>query len=325
MKKLFKRLFLVLLAVIICTTAVFHKRILLMYGIVSKYISLEKEIDSMNQNFSIQPIEKIDYKDVIYKNTNNVPLTLDIYSPIKNIYKKSPVILYVHGGSWVYGDKSLPTALTPVLDTFREQGYTIISTSYELMRDKENFSKQVSDIKDTIRWINKNAEKYSLDTDEIGVFGISSGAHLSMMASYTSNSDFIDSDELKNYPCNVKYLIDFAGPTDLSLIDTTNLNFDLSKIFNSVSNKESTIQKFNPINYVNPYIPETLIIHSKSDNIVPFQSSKKLAEKCQQVKAHSKLISLNSSSHDLSEISSDDIINVSKGLLFFVISNSPLK
>lgn len=324
MKKLFKRLFLVLLAAIICTTAVFHKRILLIYGIASKYISLEKEIDSMNQNFSIQPIEKIDYKDVTYKNTNNVPLTLDIYSPLKNVYKKSPVILYVHGGSWVYGDKSLPTALTPVLDTFREQGYTIISTSYELMRNKENFEKQVSDIKDTLRWINKNAEQYNFDTDEIGLFGISSGAHLSMMAAYTDNNSFTDSDELKDYPCKVKYLIDFAGPTDLSLIDTANLNFDLKKVFNSVSDRDKTIQEFNPINYVNSSIPETLIIHSKSDALVPFKSSEELAEKCDQVKAQAKLIALNSSSHDLSEISTDDIINISKGLLFFVISNSPL-
>lgn len=324
MKKLFKRIFLLLLAAIICITAVFHKRIFLLYGIASKYISLEKEIDSMSNNFNIEPIEEIDYKDVTYKNTNGVPLMLDIYSPLKKIYKKSPVILYVHGGSWAYGDKSLPTALTPVLDTFREQGYTIISTSYELMRNKENFSKQVSDVKDTIRWINKNAAQYNLDTDEIGLLGISSGAHLSLMAAYSDDNDFTDSEELKDYPCKVKYLIDFAGPTDLSLIDTTNLNYDLSKIFSSISDKDKLIQDFNPINYVRSDIPETLIIHSKSDNLVPFKGSEELSEKCNQVNAHSKLIALNNSSHDLSEISSDDIINISKGLLFFVISNSPL-
>lgn len=323
MKQLFKRVFFILLAAIMCISAVFHKRIYLLYGIASKYISLEKEIDNIS-DFSIEPIEDIDYKDVTYKDTNGVPLTLDIYSPLKNVYKKSPVILYVHGGSWVYGDKSLPAALTPVLDTFREQGYTIISTSYELMRNKENFSKQVSDVKDTIRWINKNAEQYNLDTDEIGLFGISSGAHLSLMAAYSDDNDFTDSEELKNYPCKIKYLIDFSGPTDLSLLDTSDLNFDLSKIFSSISDKDEIIQKFNPINYVNSDIPETLIIHSKSDSLVPFKSSEELAEKCEQVKAHSKLISLNSSSHDLSEISSDDIISISKGLLFFVISNSPL-
>ena len=324
MKKFFKRLFLLLLAIIICTTLIFHKRILLLYGITSKYISMEKEIDSMNSDFNIEPITDIDYKDIIYKNTNGVPLTLDIYSPLKKIYKKSPVILYVHGGSWVYGDKSLPSALTPVLDTFREQGYTIISTSYELMKNEENFSKQVSDVKDTIRWIYKNASQYNIDTNEIGLFGISSGAHLSLMAAYSDDSDFIDDEELKDYPCNIKYLIDFAGPTDLSLLNTTDLNFDLSKIFSSISDKEKTIQEFNPINYVDSDIPETLIIHSKSDNLVPFESSEELSEKCNEVKAKSKLIALNSSSHDLADISSDDVINISKGLLFFVISNSPL-
>ncbi|WP_294374815.1 alpha/beta hydrolase [uncultured Clostridium sp.] len=324
MKKLFKTLFLILLAVIIGTSAIFYKRIFLLYGIASKYISLEKEIDNLDTEFNIDPIENIDYKDIVYKNTNGVPLTLDIYSPLKNVYEKSPVILYVHGGSWAYGDKSLPVALTPVLDTFREQGYTIISTSYELMREKEDFSKQVEDVKDTIRWINKNAEQYNLDTYEIGLFGVSSGAHLAMMAAYTDENAFTNSEELKTYPCKVKYLIDFAGPTDLSLIDTSDLNFDLSKIFTSITDTDETIQKFNPINYVTSDIPKTLIIHSKSDALVPFEGSEKLVEKCAQVHAKSKLIALNSSSHDLSDISNDDIINISKGLLFFVIANSPI-
>ena len=309
MKNLFKKLFLILLIGIVCISVVFSKRIYLLYGIASKYISLEKQIDTI-ENFSIEPIHEIDYKDITYKDTHGVPLTLDIYSPLKNVYKKSPVILYVHGGSWVYGDKSLPTALTPVLDTFREQGYTIISTSYELMRNKENFSKQVSDVKDTIRWINKNASQYNLDTDEIGVFGVSSGAHLSLMAAYTDDSDFVDSEELKDYPCKVKYLIDFAGPTDLGLIDTSNLNFDLSKIFMSISDKSKIIQEFNPINYVDSNIPETLIIHSKADTIVPFEGSEILSEKCNEQKSKSKLIALYSSSHYLSVICSDDLLNI---------------
>ncbi|MGN0145417.1 MAG: alpha/beta hydrolase fold domain-containing protein [Clostridium sp.] len=321
--KFLKRFFLILLALIICISVIFHKRIYLLYGITSKYISLKNEIGNIN-DLNIDPIENIDYKDITYKNTNGVPLKLDIYAPLKNVYKKSPVILYVHGGSWVYGDKSLPTALTPVLDIFREQGYTIISTSYELMRNTENFNKQVSDIKDTIRWINKNASQYNLDTNEIGLFGVSSGAHLSLMAAYTNNTDFIDDDELKDYPCNVKYVIDFAGPTDLSFIDTSDLNYDLSKIFNSISDRDKIIQEFNPINYVNSDIPDTLIIHSISDKIVPFEGSEELNKKCEEVHADSKLIELNGSSHDLSSISTDDIINISKGLLFFVISNSPL-
>jgi len=314
----------IILIAIIAFFMIFHKRIFLCYGIAQKYISLKDEI-SKSENIDITSVsDSMSHKDIVYKDTNGVKLTLDIYGPIKNVYTKSPVILYVHGGSWVYGNKALPEALTPVLDTFREQGYTIISTSYELMRKKEDFNKQVCDIKDTIRWIYKNSNTYNFDTDEIGMIGLSSGAHLSLMAAYSSNDEFVDDTSLISYPSHIKYLIDFAGPTDLSLLKTDNLNFDLNKVFSSVKNKESTINKFNPINYVSEDDPNTLIIHSKSDKIVPFESAEKLYEKCEEKKAKSKFIALNGSAHDLSVISTDDIVAISKGLFVFIVSNSPL-
>ncbi|HCW52618.1 MAG TPA: lipase [Clostridium sp.] len=324
MKKFFKRLIILILVAVIAVGAIFHKRILLGYGIAEKYISLKDEIPN-TKNVDITSISNsMNYKDIVYKDTNGVKLTLDIYSPLKNVYKKSPVILYVHGGSWVYGDKSLPEVLTPVLDTFRDQGYTIISTSYELMRNKEDFNKQVCDVKDTIRWIYKNADTYNFDTDEIGMIGFSSGAHLSLMAAYSPNDDFTDDTSLSSYPSKVKYLVDFAGPTDLSLLNTTNLNFDLNKVFSSVRNRESVINKFNPINYVSKDDPNTLIIHSKSDKTVPFESAEKLYEKCQEENSKAEFIALNNSGHDLSGISSDDIVAISKGLFMFIVSNSPL-
>jgi acetyl esterase/lipase len=299
---------------------------MLCYGIADKYISL-KNNKWTAQEFDVQASStSMSYKDVVYKNTNGVSLTLDIYGPIKQVYKSSPVLLYVHGGSFAYGDKNIPNALSPILDTFREQGYTIISTSYELMKDRENFRKQVSDVKDTIRWIYKNKSSYNIDTDEIGVIGISSGAHLSLMAEYSSDSDFIDSTELSKYSSKVKYLIDFAGPTDLTLLNTKGLNYDLSRIFSSIKNKDGLTQKFNPIDYVNSSVPNTLIIHSNSDTMVPYESSTRLYDKFIEMNAKNKakLITLNSTAHDLATISNDDIISMSEGLLKFVILNSPL-
>jgi len=316
--------FLILAIVIIISTIVFNKRMMLCYGIAEKYISLKNDI-WITKDLDIKTSSNsMNYSDVVYKNTNGVSLSLDIYGPIKQVYNSSPVLLYVHGGSFAYGDKSIPNALSPVLDTFREQGYTIISTSYELMKDKENFNKQISDVKDTMRWIYKNKSVYNLDTNEIGVIGVSSGAYLSLMASYSNDGEFTDDVELTKYPSKVKYLIDFAGPTDLSLLDTRSLNYDLSNILSSITNKDNIIKKYNPINYVTPTIPNTLIIHSNLDAMVPYESSKKLYDNCIESNAKAQLITLNSTAHDLSSISNDDIISISEGLLKFVIFNSPL-
>lgn len=323
MKKFLKGFSLIILIIVAILIIIFHKKILLCYGIAEKYLSLKNDIQS-TEKLDIDSIStSMDYKDIIYKNTNNVPLTLDIYSPLKKVYKSSPVIVYVHGGSWAYGDKSIPNALTPVLDTFREEGYTIISTSYELMVNNENFEKQISDVKDTVRWIYKNKDVYNLNTNEIGIMGVSSGAHLSLMAAYSDSDEFKDDIGLSKYPSKVKYLVDFFGPTDLSILNTNDLNYDLSNIFQSIPDPNEISEKYNPINYVNSNIPNTLIIHSKSDNVVPYESSEKLYEKCKEVHANVNLITLDLSSHDLSDISNNDILSISKGLLKFIIVNSP--
>ncbi|MBV7275995.1 alpha/beta hydrolase [Clostridium sp. PL3] len=324
MKKFLKRTLIVLVASLIIFIAIFHKRIILTYRLVNKYISLESSNMTSQKIDGLKMSKSMNYKDIIYKNTNGVPLTLDIYSSLKKDGNPSPVILYVHGGSWVYGDKSIPDALSPVLNTFREEGYTIICTSYELKRDKANFNKQVADVKDTIRWIYKNKSNYNLDPNEIGVIGVSSGAHLSLLASYSGNDEFTDDKVLSKYPSKPKYLIDFAGPTDLSLLNTSNLNYDLTRIFNSIKDKNTVIKKFNPINYVSKSIPNTLIIHSNLDPMVPYKSSKELYDKCIEEHSNVELITLKSSVHDLSSISNDDIISMSKGLLKFIILNSPL-
>jgi acetyl esterase/lipase len=324
MRKFLKIFLLFLFIALFILTIFFHKRIMLSYRIADKYISLKNHVWTIQEFDTQKSSSSMNYKDVVYKNTNGISLKLDIYGPIKQVYSSSPVLLYVHGGSWAYGDKSIPNSLSPVLDTFREQGYTIISTSYELMKEKENFNKQISDVKDTIRWINKNKSSYNLDPNEIGIIGVSSGAHLSLMVGYSSDQEFLDDKDLSNYSSKIKYLIDFAGPTNLSLLNTQNLNYDLSKIFASITNKEEVIKKYNPINYVKKTNPNTLIIHSNLDTMVPYESSKELYDKCINENAKVKLITLNSSAHDLSNISHDDIIDISEGLLKFVIFNSPL-
>jgi len=324
MKKFLKWLLIVLMIALTIFVAIFYKRIILTYRLVDNYISLRNSDMTTQKVDKLKITKSISYKDIIYKNTNGVPLTLDIYSPLKVGASPSPVILYVHGGSWVYGDKSIPDNLSPILNTFREEGYTIISTSYELMRNKANFNKQVADVKDTIRWIYKNKFNYNLDSNEIGVIGISSGAHLSLLASYSSNNEFIDDKDLSNYSSEIKYLIDFAGPTDLSLLNMNNLNYDLSKILNSIKDKNNVIKSFNPINYVSKKGPNTLIIHSSLDPTVPYKSSKELYDKGVEEHAKVELITLNSSVHDLSSISNADIAIISEELLKFIIINSPL-
>ncbi|MBD7914961.1 alpha/beta hydrolase [Clostridium sp. Sa3CUN1] len=326
MKKFLKIVGIILL-ILIFTGGVYlfsiKDKINLTVNILRKYSEFinENNIDTKNI-VAIELESDKDYKEVQYKNTHGVPLTLDIYEAKKTLKNGSPVLLYVHGGSWVYGTKEIPNVISPLLDAFREEGFVIISTSYELMRGEENFNKQISDIKDTIRWIYKNKEEYNFNTDKIGVIGASSGAHLSLIATYSKEDEFIDDEDLKNYPSNIKFLVDFFGPTDLNTLDMNNVTWDLQQVIDSLgNNKEEIFNKYSAINYVDSNEPNTLIVHSKKDSLVPYSNAEILYNKLLEKKNKVNIITLEGASHDFSEFDIDEIISVGTKMLKFILQN----
>lgn len=298
-------------------------KITLTVNILKKYSEFIEQNNISKENITSINLESDkDYKEVEYKNTNDTPLTLDVFEAKKTLKKGSPVLVYVHGGSWVYGTKEIPEAISPLLDAFREEGFVIISTSYELMRGKENFNKQISDVKDTIRWIYKNKEEYNFNTDKIGIIGASSGAHLSLMAAYSNEDEFVDDEELKNYPSNIEFLIDFFGPTDLNTLYMNNVSFDLQQVIDSVGDdKEEIFNKYSPVNYVDNNEPNTLIIHSKKDSLVPYNNAEILYNKLKDKKNKVSIITLEGASHDFSEFDVNEIIEVGTKMLKFILQN----
>ncbi|WP_294166847.1 alpha/beta hydrolase [uncultured Clostridium sp.] len=326
MKKFFKYLGIVVLLITLALGGfafLIRDKIKLTINILNKYSEFVEESKVLSEiDFSIKEDVIEDYSEVEYKNTNEVPLTLDIFKAKKELKNGSPVIIYVHGGSWVYGNKEIPSVISPLLDAFQEEGYTIISTSYELMRGEENFNKQISDVKDTIRWVHKNKEEYNFNENKIGIIGASSGAHLSLMAAYSDDDEFVDDEELKNYSSSVKYLIDFFGPTDLMTLDMNNVNWDLQQIINSVEDrKEEVLNKYSPINYVDKNEPSTLIIHSKKDTMVPYNNAEKLYEKLISKNNKANIITLEGATHDFSEFDMEEVVAVGSKMLEFILRN----
>ena len=326
MKKFFKVLGITLLLITLSLgifAFLIRDKVKLTINILNKYSEFVEENNLLaGSEISINVESKKDYEEVEYKNTNGVPLTLDIFNAKKELRNGSPVIIYVHGGSWVYGNKEIPNAISPLLDAFREEGYTIISTSYELMRGEENFNKQISDVKDTIRWVYKNKEKYNFNVNKIGIIGASSGAHLSLMAAYSSEDEFVDDENLKDYPSKVKYLIDFFGPTDLNTLDMNDVNWDLEQIINSVGDsREEVLDKYSPINYVDEREPNTLIIHSRKDNIVPYENAETLYEELINKNNKASIITLEGATHDFSEFDMEEIVAVGTKMLEFIVRN----
>jgi len=104
------------------------------------------------------------------------PRKLDVYYDEKSVDSNNlkPVVIWVHGGAWVQGDKTEYTNFGKVL---RENGYVGVVPDYVLFPFGK-IDTMVEDIYSAIMWTRDNIAKYGGDPNNITVSGHSAGAHL---------------------------------------------------------------------------------------------------------------------------------------------------
>ncbi|NLL29723.1 MAG: alpha/beta hydrolase [Clostridiales bacterium] len=282
-----------------------------------------KSIATINDLNNYYSSTNMDISNLKYKNSNSDNVYIDIYKSKKE-NSPSPVVIYVHGGSWIYGNNGLPIGMEPIIEAFNKRGFTIISLSYELLRKDTPISKPISDVKDAIRWVYKNKEEYNFNTDEIGLVGVSSGAHLSLLAAYSEEDEFIDDESLANYPSEVKYVIDIFGPTELSTLDFSIIDDKIKEDITALKNIDLIKNIYSPVYYVDESSPSTLIIHSKEDRIVPYENALSLYKSLKDKNINTKLLTLESGSHNFEGYESREVFFLIYEMFKFLTKNTNL-
>jgi len=109
---------------------------------------------------------------------------VDIHAPIsvksKGFFrpgKKSPVLLYVHGGGWIKGSREKIYNLSQYTTS---RGYMLVSIDYRPV-PKTNIDGQVADVVRAINWVRNNISRYGGDKKKIVIMGHSAGSHLVSM------------------------------------------------------------------------------------------------------------------------------------------------
>ncbi|WP_051652392.1 alpha/beta hydrolase [Clostridium algidicarnis] len=267
-----------------------------------------------------------EYLDISYKVLEKEELTLDFYAPSKSNKTTWPLIIYIHGGSWAFGDKSIDDSFIPILNKLKEKGYAIASINYRLSSSDSSFPSPVEDCKDAIRWFYKNKDIYNIDTDNIGLLGVSSGAHLALLSSYSNENDFIGDESLSSYKSNIKYVIDYSGPTnfdinDIRSSDETSMSIIKNLLGEDNIYKEDLLNLASPINYIDSNSTPTLIIHGEKDSTVPINQSIKLYEKGIDAGMNINLLKVDNGDHSLSNIDYIDMIKIATETLRFIEKN----
>ena len=117
--------------------------------------------------------------DIFYIDDKNVFHKLDVYYPEGTTAKDNlPIIVDIHGGGWMYGDKNLNKYYCLEL---ARRGYVVFDISYRLVPDVV-VNEQIQDCIAAMNWINKNYTKYTSNKNML-LTGDSAGG---MLSAYTA-------------------------------------------------------------------------------------------------------------------------------------------
>lgn len=109
---------------------------------------------------------------------------LDIYQPAEPREGGFPVMLQVHGGGWMIGEKHQQAL--PLMYHLASRGWLCIACNYRLS-PKATFPDHIVDVKKSIAWIRDNATQYGGNPEFLAITGGSAGGHLAALAALTPN------------------------------------------------------------------------------------------------------------------------------------------
>ncbi|HOX03887.1 MAG TPA: alpha/beta hydrolase [Candidatus Paceibacterota bacterium] len=226
------------------------------------------------------------YRDLPYVENGHARQVLDLFVPDK-AEKALPVIVWIHGGAWMGGDKG---GCPPLRQGFAEQGYAVASLNYRLSQHAV-YPAQIEDCKAAIRWLRAHARDYRLDPARFGVWGSSAGGHLVALLGVTGDVKTFDVGRHLEFSSAVQCVVDDYGPTDFSQFDAHRLAGQRSALAVAGSpeslliggsvllpeNKEK-VARANPIAFVTAGDAPFLINHGDADATVPHHQSELLFE-----------------------------------------------
>lgn len=214
---------------------------------------------------------------ITYKTVADKPVLMDFYRPEKPVRDPVPVVVMIHGGSWMSGKRE---DMSPVALLLANKGVAVANIDYRLA-PKDKWPAMIVDCRDAVRHLIGQANAYGIDPDRIGAIGASAGAHLSLLLGANGGT------ERQSGPnTQVRAVVNLFAPTDANNdFDKGIAGFLCTQVLGKkIDEAQVEIRSFNPIDqYVETSAP-VFTLHGTADTTVPVNQAKRLDQKLTDLK-----------------------------------------
>lgn len=240
----------------------------------------EKSLDATKQ----QTLYDMHYAD------GNDRYVLDVALP-KNRTTSTPVVIFIHGGAWVAGDKSV---FGTDIQQFAEQGIACATINYRYAEDAKNVHHPAlpQDVIKAVEYIAGKSDLWKVSPTRFGLVGHSAGGHLSLSAAYSFDTNH-----------RIKACASWAGPLDLLEPQQWAITWapDIFKIYTgtALSTPADTLKykEASPYWMVQSTSVPTLLVYGTADATVPYVIGTQMQHRLDSLGVENSLTSLNGADH----------------------------
>ena len=265
---------------------------------------------------SVPPITPT-HSNLAYAGTTNPAQMLDLYLPTATVqpaeHQRRPLVLFIHGGAWMVGDKAWMSGgthmqLEQLLRLLLDNGYAVASVNYRLIPEGV-FPAPIHDVKAAVRYLRAHAAELGIDSERIAVAGESAGGHLAQLLAVSAGEPSLEG-TLGNsaFSSRVKAAISYYGIADLRHLPAERAaqgcpnpwGYDPNKPHEAeygllgggaldTPERQQQALLASPIHYVSAGDPPMLLLHGRQDCVVAYVQSQAMAAVLQKAGVPSQL------------------------------------
>lgn len=210
---------------------------------------------------------------------------LDIFKPEGDV-SGCPVLLQIHGGAWVIGEKEQQGR--PLMHLLAKLGYVCVAINYRLS-PRASFPDHLVDVKKAIAWIRANIANYGGDASFLAVTGGSAGGHLASLAATTMNDPEFQPG-FEEADTSVSCCIPFYGAYDFTNSEgirgaTSDMAILLERMVMAEKRSENpeSWRSASPILLLDDSVPPFFVIHGKIDVLLWVEETRVFVDKLRAV------------------------------------------
>jgi len=185
----------------------------------------------------------------------------------------APVLVYIHGGGWVMGDKRQQGI--PLMHELVKRGWVCVAVNYRLS-PRATWPAHIVDCKRAVAWVRQHIAEYGGDPGFIAVSGGSAGGHLSSLLALTPNEPewqpgFEDLDTSVDACLPFYGVYDMTGDPARSGAYGTGILQLLERRVMKIrqADNPAEFEQASPDRRITPGAPPMFVFHGTNDTLVP--------------------------------------------------------